>query len=203
MPQETYPQTVSLKQGKTVTLRLLEAGDRAKLLAFFQALPPQSTEFLKEDVRDPAVVDRFCDELDHDKVWCLLAVAPDGAIVANATLHMSARGWYRHLGEVRVVVADAYHKHGLATKMLRQLVNHASVRGLRKLEARILDSQGAARTAFEHLGFREEARLKDHALDIDGRHHDLLLLTNTVEDLWRKMEEMVMDLDLGRSTESY
>jgi RimJ/RimL family protein N-acetyltransferase len=192
---KVYPQRVTLKGGTTVTLRPLQSGDEAALARFFSGLPPEHTEFLKDNVRDAATVQRFLRERENNNIWVILALADDGRVVADASLHTDHHGWRRHIGEVRVVVDPQLHKQRLATTLIHELVNQASIRGLKKLEAQILATQVGARTAFEHLGFREEARLKDHALDHHGRPHDLLILTNTVEDLWRKMEDLIADLE--------
>jgi RimJ/RimL family protein N-acetyltransferase len=192
-----YPKKITLKSGEVVELRPLAASDEAALVAFFAALPPESTEFLKDDVRDPEVVKRFIRKADPDTIWAMLAVAGD-KIVGDATLHVSQIGWRRHVGEVRVVVAPDYHKQRLATALIHELVNQASHKELQKLEAQILDSQVGARKAFEKLGFSEEARLKEHAIDLQGRLHDLVILTNTVDDLWSKMEDMISDMEHAR-----
>jgi len=192
-----YPITVTLKGGETVELRPLQASDEQLLIEFFRDLPRESTEFLKDDVKDPAVVQRFVRQADPERVWAIVALA-GGKVVGDATLHTDHVGWRRHVGEIRVVVASGFHKKRLATTMIHELVNQASSRELRKLEAQILDSQVHARTAFERLGFREEARLKDHAMDLDGRLHDLVIMTNTVDDLWRKMEDMISDMEIAR-----
>jgi len=194
--ETTYPINVTLKGGGNVELRPLEGGDEQALIDFFRELPREHTEFLKHDVKDPDVVRRFIKDRDPDNVWSILALA-DGKIVGDATLHMHERGWRRHLGEVRVAVAPTHQKQGVATTLIRALVNHASIRQLRKLEAQILDSQLDAHKAFERLGFREGARLKDHAMDLHGGLHDLVILTIAVEDLWRKMEDMISDMDIG------
>jgi len=78
-----------------------------------------------------------------------------------------------------------------------------SVLGLKKLEAQILDSQEGARIAFEQLGFREEARLRAHALDVNNRLHDLLILTHKVDDPGLSMEILIEDLDFSRAWEGY
>lgn len=195
-----YPMKVTLRDGRRVELRPLQRADEERLVAFFTHLPPAAVEFLRDDVRDPAVVRRFARELNPEHVWSIVAIAEDGRIVGDATLHMFHHGWRRHLGEVRTVIAPEYQKQRLATTMLHELVNQASHRKLRKLEAVVLASQADARRAFEHLGFREEARLKDHAMDLHGRMHDMLILTNTVEDLWRTMEDMISDMEIGRES---
>ncbi len=193
-----YPKKVTLKSGKVLTLRPLQSSDEAELVRFFSDLPSECTAFLKDNVRDPHVVRRFVRERDTDRVWAVLAFTDDGRVVGDATLHMDHHGWRRHVGEVRVVVAPSMQRHRLATTLIHELVNHASLTGLKKLEAQVLDSQVGARTAFEHLGFREEARLKGHALDLNNNLHDLLILTNTVDDLWQKMEDLISDLELTR-----
>jgi hypothetical protein len=40
--------------------------------------------------------------------------------------------------------------------------------------------QRSARQVFEHLGFRPEALLADHAMSRDGHTHDLLLMSYDV-----------------------
>lgn len=188
-----YPKKVTLNSGKVLEIRPLESKDEEALLSFFANLPHESTDYLKHDVRNPDVVKRFVRHTDLDHVWPIVALTEDGLIVSDATLNMHLRGWKRHIGEIRVVVAPAYQKMDLAKVMIHELVNQASMKGLKKLVAQVLDSQEGARRAFQHLGFAEEARLKDHAMDLDSHLHDLLILTNTVEDLWAKMEELVSD----------
>jgi RimJ/RimL family protein N-acetyltransferase len=192
----SYPKRITLKNGAVAVLRPLQPSDEAALCAFFTALPPESTQFLRHDVRDPAVTRRFVRENNPEEVWCILALTEDGQVIGDATLHLHRTGWRRHIGEVRVVVAPALEHQRLATGLIHDLVNQASLRGLRKLEARVLDVQEGAKRAFEKLGFREEARLARHALDLREREHDLVFLTNTVEDLWRKMEDVIHDMEL-------
>jgi RimJ/RimL family protein N-acetyltransferase len=191
----TYPMRVTLKNGEVVVLRPLQPVDEAGLVTFFTGLPAESTQFLRHDVRDPEVTRRFVRERDPEGVWCILALTESGRIVGDATLHLHRTGWRRHIGEVRVVVSPDFEHQRLATALIHELVNQASLRGLRKLEARVLDVQEGAKRAFEKLGFREEARLARHAIDLQEREHDLVFLTNTVEDLWRKMEDLIHDMD--------
>jgi RimJ/RimL family protein N-acetyltransferase len=194
---EDYPKEIKLRDGRSVTLRMLQADDEERLVEFFGALPRGSTQFLKHDVRDAAVVKRFVTRMSPDSVWPIVAVTPEGKMVADATLHTVSRGWRRHIGEVRGVVAEEYRHQGLATAMVRELVEHASARGLRKLKAEILDSQQGAFKVFKRMGFKEEARLKQHALDLDGQLHDILILTNSVDDLWRNMEELISEMEIA------
>jgi len=150
-------------------------------------------------VRDPKVVKRFVTHINPDSIWPIVAVTAEGEIVADATLQTVSRGWRRHVGEVRGVVAEAYRRQGLATALVRELVEHAGSRRLRKLKAEILDTQTGAFKVFQRMGFKEEARLKQHALDLDGQLHDILILTNSVDDLWRKMEDLISEMEITSS----
>lgn len=194
-----FPKRVKLKNGRVVTLRPLEKSDETGLGRFFAELPREATEFLRDDVRDPQVIRRFIEERDPDRVYCILALADGDRIVADATLHKDPRGWRRHLGEIRVVVAPELQKQRLASALIRELVAHASFVGLKKVVAQILDSQPEVKLAFERHGFRQEARLVGHALDMHDRPHDILVLTNDVEALWDSMQDLLTDLDTRRS----
>jgi RimJ/RimL family protein N-acetyltransferase len=195
-----YPKTVSLTDGCTIQLRPIQKDDEAELIKFFSALPPESTEFLKHDVRDPATVRRFVEHTDPLTTWAIVAVTEEGRIVGDATLHMAEWGWRRHVGEVRGVVAAEFRRRGLATHLVHELVDQAAVRNLKKLEAQILDSQLDAKKVFTRLGFREEARLKQHATDVHGNLHDVLVLTNSVDELWGKMEELIANMEISHGT---
>lgn len=193
----SYPKNMKLKDGRDVEIRPLEDNDVGALVAFFKGLPEDSTQFLKEDVQDAKVVSRFVADANPDLTWPVVAVH-DGKIVADATLHMQQRGWRRHVGEVRVVVTPEFRRSRLAMALIHELVNQASLRKLKKLEAQILASQTGALKAFQQLGFLEEARLKDHAMGARGGLHDLIIMTNTVDDLWSKMEDLMHDMDVTR-----
>ena len=119
-----YPIKVTLKGGKQVELRPMEPRDEEGLIAFFSGLPEESTQFLKDEVKDPEVARTFVRELNPERVWPILAFA-DGKVVGDATLHMHLFGWKRHVGEVRVVIAPGYQKQRLATTLIHELVNQA------------------------------------------------------------------------------
>jgi len=73
MDRPEYPKTVTLKSKRTVVLRQLQSSDEEKLSRFFTGLPPECTEFLKEDVRSREVARRFINQRDPDRVWAILA----------------------------------------------------------------------------------------------------------------------------------
>jgi RimJ/RimL family protein N-acetyltransferase len=187
-----YPIKVTLKDGTDVTLRLMVREDEDKLLKFFRAVPDEDRIFLADDVTNRAVIRRWVRELDYENVLPILAEIDD-EIVADVTLKTNRMGWMRHVGEVRCVVALEYRRRGLGTMMVSRLIEHAVLMGLDKIVFRAMETQVGAIRAMENLGFTTEATLRDHVTDLRGRPHDLIIMTNYVAELWRKMEDAILD----------
>jgi len=189
---KAYPKIVRLKDGSKATLRPMVKEDVQKLLAFFRKLPEEDRLFLKDDVTDEKVIQRWADELDYEKTFPILAEVGD-QIVADATLHTQERGWMRHIGEVRCVVAREYQRKGLGTILIREMFHRALQKRLHKLRAAMPETQVGAMKAFQTIGFKKEAVLKEHVVDLKGNKHDLVIMTNLVAELWRKISDQLVE----------
>jgi len=175
-----YSKEGVLKDGTRVKLRPLVKEDREMLLKFFQGLDAKELSFLRSDVRDPAVIDHWVNNIDYHKVFPLVAEA-GGRIVGDVTLHMRKVGWKRHLGNVRVVVAKDYQGKGLGTLLINEIVELAGEFGLEKLIAEIHLQAQAALTVFKHAGFATKGVFEDLVKDIQGRSSDLVVLVCDVQ----------------------
>lgn len=185
-----YPKKETMRDGRPVLLRPMADGDQVKVKAFYKGLPEEDRLFLRDDVTRDEVVDRWFAELNYDRVLPILALTEDESeVVACATLHRSMQGWQRHVGEIRIVVARPCQRSGLGSIMARVLVTEALKAGLDKLVAAMMTDQAGARRAFSRLGFIPEATLKDHVMDLKGRTHDLLIMTQNVKALWEELEQ--------------
>jgi RimJ/RimL family protein N-acetyltransferase len=193
---EYYPKTVKTKDGSSVVIRPLTQDDGPALLVFFRALPADDRLFLREDVTKKEVIDRWITQLDYEEVLPIVAVK-DSAIIGDATLHFHLYGWHRHMAEIRCVVAREYQKKGLGTILMHELVSHASQKGVDRIRAEMMDTQISAQKAFRRLGFKKEAELKNFVIDIDGKSHNLVIMVNDVSELWKKMEDLLIDYDLS------
>ena len=193
---EQYPKTARIKDGIGVLIRPLGPDDGPNLLAFFRALPPDDRLFLKEDVTKPEVIDRWIAQLDYDKVFPIVA-EKDSTIIGDATLHFNQYGWHRHIAEIRCVVAREFQKKGLGTILMHELVSHANRKGVDKIRAEMTETQISAQKAFRRLGFRKEAELRDFVIDIGGQRHNLVIMVNDVSELWKKMEDLLIDHDIS------
>ncbi len=186
MAQE-YPKEVKVKDGSTVELRLFEKGDADALFAFFAKLPETSRLFLRDNVTDRAIIDRWASELNYERVFPLLAWKGKD-VLANASLHKNLSGWMKHVGYIRIVTAPEYQRKGLASILANELFLHALKSGLEKIVAEMMDTQQEVKKVFEQLGFVQEAVLRGHVRDQRGVRHDLLVLTKDLEEFWADVQ---------------
>jgi RimJ/RimL family protein N-acetyltransferase len=188
MPLKGFPKQVVLRDGSPVSLRLMVATDEARLVAFFRRLPPEDRQFLKDDVTQVEIIRAWCRDLDYHRVLPILAER-EGEIIGDATLHRQPTGWMRHVGKIRVVTDPFFRRRGLASALAREIFYVALQVGLDKMVAEVVVDQIPAVKVFERLGFRQEALLAGHILDLHGRKHDLLILTTDIPALMQRMEE--------------
>jgi RimJ/RimL family protein N-acetyltransferase len=191
-----YPKTFRLKDGSSVDLRPMARDDLQRVLDFFRKLPVEDRLFLKEDVTQREVVETWIRRLDYETTLPILALVGD-EVVGDATLHTQAHGWMRHVGEIRMVVAREYQRKGIGTLLARELFYNAVRRGLIKIEAMAMEDQIGAVKSLQKLGFKQEGVLKDYVLDLKGKKHNLIILTHNTDELWRRMEDMIIDSDFS------
>jgi RimJ/RimL family protein N-acetyltransferase len=187
MPPPEYPKEVKLKDGSKVVLKPFEKKDKDALFTFFQRLPESDRLFLKDNVTDPATVERWASELNYERIFPMLAWVRDD-IVADATLHKNLGGWMKHVGTIRIVVARDFHRRGLGSVLANELFLHALKSGLEKIVAEVMDSQPAAARVFEKLGFKHEATFRGHVRDQIGVRHDLHVLSKDLEEFWANIQ---------------
>jgi RimJ/RimL family protein N-acetyltransferase len=186
MTQE-YPKEVRLKDGSSVVLRLFEKRDADALYSFFIKLPESDRLFLKDNVTDRALIERWATELNYDRVYPIIAWK-GSEVVGNATLHKNHSGWMRHVGTIRIATAAETQKKGLGSILANELFLHALKSGLEKITAEMMETQHGAKKVFEKLGFIQEAVLKGYVCDQIGVRHDMLILTKDLEEFWADVQ---------------
>ena len=188
MPLKGFPKQISLRDRTVVSLRPMGREDGPGLLEFFRRLSPEDRQFLKDDVTRQDIIETWVRGLNYDRVLPILAEV-EGRVVGDATLHRQAYGWMRHVGEIRVVTDAYFRRRGLASAMAREIFYVALQAGLDKMVAEMGVDQIAAIKVFQKLGFQQEARLANHIVDLQGRKHDLIIMTTEIPALMQTMEE--------------
>lgn len=190
-----YPKTVTLTDDTEVVLRLMKSEDKPKLLKFLSGLPREDRLFLKYDVTDPRFIDIWLSECDNERAFTILAER-DGEIIGEANLHRSRYAWAKHVGEIRLLVSPDFRRRGLGTILSSEVFHQCLRLGLDKIQVLVMSNQIGALKAFKKLGFKKEAELKDHVMDLEGNKHNLVILTNHIRKLVDKIDDMIRSMEL-------
>ena len=174
-----YPTQIKLRDGHSVTIRLMEPTDVDKIVEFAKDLPSDDLLFLRTDITDRNVVKNWVDNIKHGHTITLMAEI-DNELAAYASVHLEQARWTRRVGEIRVMTSSRYRGAGLGRRLVAEIFDLARSLGLKKIVAQMTTEQTAARSAFEKLGFQVEAMLSDWVEDRRGRSRDLLIMTYDV-----------------------
>lgn len=185
-----YPKEVILKSGEKVILRPMVKEDEQRLLDFFLRLPEKDRLFLKNDVTDPDVIKSWAQNINYEHVIPILAEI-DGRIIGDATLHVRTTDQPLNIGEVRIVIDTDFRRRGLGTRLAKEVYYLALSRKMNRLVAEVVEDQYAVIKTFEVLGFRREKVLENQAKDLHGRKHNLVVMTENVDALWKAIEDLL------------
>jgi GNAT superfamily N-acetyltransferase len=170
-----YPRTL---EGGFV-IRPLEAADEQALAEFFKRIPVDERQLFKDDVTQSSVIRGWIQKLDYTRVLPLM-VFKDRRIVADATLHRDKQGWSRHVAEFRISLDPEFRGKGLARTLMEEFMEIGPALHVAILKGHVLDVQREARDLVEAVGFVRVAVLPQHAIDLAGVVHDVLVYTCTL-----------------------
>lgn len=169
-----YRNLIVLKDGTKVLLRALTQDDQDDLIKMFSNAHERDVRFLRDDVKDRAVIETWIEELDFSKVLPLLAIVQN-QLIGLASLHFRT-GPERHIGEVRIFLTRDYRRRSLGTRMLQTLIDLARRYGLFLVEAEVVASHIKVVKAFENLGFKKCCTFDDYFMLPDGETQDVVRL---------------------------
>jgi L-amino acid N-acyltransferase YncA len=172
---KNYREMATLKDGAYILVRPMNADDQQRLMEFYSSVSEDDLRYFRHYVKDPAVIQDWCEHLDYSRVLPVLAITKD-RIVGSASLHFG-EGPKRHIAEVRLFLAKDYRKRGLGMKMIRVLIDMARKQGLHILLAEVIAEQTKVVKAFEALGFKSQATLDDYFIFPDGETRDVVMMT--------------------------
>jgi RimJ/RimL family protein N-acetyltransferase len=177
---KNYPKQLQLRDGRKVTLRMMETGDEGSILEFARSLPEKDLLFLRTDITDPAVVNMWSENIKKGNTVTLLAESGD-RLIGYASVHRDEARWTRRVGEIRINATPGYRGVGLGRALTSEIVDVARALRLKKVAAMMTPDQTGARSVCERLGFRVEALLADWVEDRQGNSCDLLIMSHDVE----------------------
>jgi len=155
-----------LQDGTKITIRPIRPEDALQEREFVDGLSPRSRylRFLAAlKSITPQMVSRFT-RIDYDHEMALIAVAPTADGDRQIAVARYASYPDGHNCEFAIVVADEWHNKGIATELLRRLIDIARDRQFDRMEGIVLrENKGMLRLA-RSLGFKEHRIPEDATL---------------------------------------
>jgi L-amino acid N-acyltransferase YncA len=157
---------------------------------FFQKLSGDDRKYLRVDVTDWEIVEDRVNEIGSGKVVRLVA-EDNQEIVGDGGLELSGHGWGENIAEIRLIVANAFQRTGLGTKLARELHLLAAQHKVDRIVARLMRPQIGAHRILRSLGFHEEFLIPEMVRDRTGQWQDMIIMRCNLTDLWREMESLL------------
>ena len=170
---------VVTRDGRLITIRLIQSEDKDALLAFGTALPEEDWLYLESDMRSADTVARLANAQGAEH-WRQVVAVDGERIAAYASIRMYA-GRYSHVAAVQMVVGEDWRRQGLGRAMGAVIVAEAQRLEASKIIAEMLEAQRNGQAIFAHLGFRTEGTLIAHARDRFGKRHNLVVMALVIE----------------------
>jgi acetyl coenzyme A synthetase (ADP forming)-like protein len=155
---------VVLRDGSTVHVRPVRAGDRDALLDFFAGLSPDSRafRFFTGAVNLEEIAQRAAD-VDYAERYGLVATSGPDAIAGHA-LYIREDS---DRAEIAFAIADRLQGRGLGTILLAHLAEVAADHGLHTFEATVMPQNHRMVEVFRESGFPVDVRAEPGELRID------------------------------------
>lgn len=161
-----------LKDGREVTLRLLEINDRERLLNFFSTMSEKTLEWgMPPYTKD--TIDRWISNIE--KLIPLVAVYED-LIVGYATIFRHTHPRERGVADLGIYIHQDFHKMGLGTRMSETILSMAKEQGLHRIGLHVVEDNVVAVNLYKKLGFVVEGTIRDAYYGQDGNYHNMLAM---------------------------
>jgi GNAT superfamily N-acetyltransferase len=151
---------------------------------FYGSLTDADRWFLRYDVSDRSVVDRWFDGIGKEHVRSIIATCED-KVVGHGTLHKRIFGSTKHVGRFRIMVLPQYRQMRLGTWMLLDLIQLAMDDGLEAIRTDlVVGVEDTAIEAVRKFDFFREATLSEYVKDLAGNKHDLAIMVKRLHKSW-------------------
>jgi RimJ/RimL family protein N-acetyltransferase len=159
-------QDVKLRDGTTIDVRPIEAGDKDSIVAGFESLSPESRyrRFFSPLERLSARDLAYLTEVDHRDHEALIAHSETGEPLGVARY---VRGDDSQRAEVAVVVVDHWQGRGVATALLSRLADHARAEGIRVFTAMTMPDNRDAIGLMRSLGETRQVAPTSTTLELE------------------------------------
>ena len=163
---------VELKDGREVTLRLLEVSDADKLLHMFSTMSDDALEWGMPPYTEETI-NRWMSNIE--KLIPLIAVFNEKIVgYASVFRHMHSRE--RGVSDMGIYLHQDFHGVGLGTVMTETILVIAKEQELHRIGLHVVEDNIAAVELYKKLGFMIEGTMRDAYYGADGKYHNMLVM---------------------------
>jgi RimJ/RimL family protein N-acetyltransferase len=183
-----------LKDGTQIQLRQPSMEDLDRIRRFFVALPVEDRRYLRFDLTQTEAVKSLIRQSESGRAYRILALEGD-TVIGHGVLDFPPDGWQRHIGEIRVIVAEDHRGRWLGAHLVGHLVRKAEERGLERVVVKMAEPQMAARRVCSRLGFTVDGLLPDQFKDLEGRLHGLVVMSCPIDQVSASLRDFYREDD--------
>jgi len=153
-PEDFAPDVTTLRDGRTVTIRAIRPDDADAMRVAFDHLSAEArySRFMSAVKLTPAMLERAVRPLG-DRERALVAVLGEGASETIAGGARYVNGPNDETCEFAVTITDGWRGAGLASRMLRVLIEDARTSGFKRMEGYVLATNKPMLDLARRLGF--------------------------------------------------
>jgi len=164
------PETVTLRDGKTVTIRPIRADDAPRLQALHSRLSPESIYLRFLGVRPvlPPKEARRLASVDYHTRMAFVATREEGGeeIILAVARYAAIGADKPDLAEAAIVVEDGYQGKGLGTLLMERLVAYARAHGIRAFLAEASFENDRIMQFIQRAGLPVEKKLESGVWEV-------------------------------------
>jgi len=162
--------TVTLKDGRRVSVRSYEADDFEKLLSMFACLSVEALRYGMPPYDRPRL-ERWT---NMERNLLLLALDGD-RVIGVVTVWSSGLPRERGIGGFATYIHQDYQNKGLGSEMTRLILDQARRKEFHRISLQVVAENAAAIRVYEKAGFKHEGTMKDTYFGDDKKYHDNLI----------------------------
>lgn len=161
-----------LRDGREVTLRLLEPNDKEQLLGMFTRFS-QDALMWSNPPYDEEKISRW---MGGAETGLSIVAVFDNNLVGIAAIHEYTRPRKKGTGGMVIYIHQDFLGVGLGTTMTKNLLSIAEKKGLHRIGLWVIEDNKAAVGLYRKLGFKIEGLLQDAYFGTDGKYHNMLVM---------------------------
>ncbi|MHA2191353.1 MAG: N-acetyltransferase family protein [Candidatus Thorarchaeota archaeon] len=165
-------QSIKVKDGREVTLRLLLSDDKEQLLDMFTNMSEEALMWSNP----PYDEDKINRWMSGVGTGLSLVAVFESRIIGVSAVYQFPRPREKGLGGMMIYILQDFHGVGLGTAMTENLLTLAKNKGLHRIGLEVVEDNEAAVRLYKKLGFEIEGVLKDAYYGSDGKYHNLFAM---------------------------